>query len=710
MAHTNWFKGIDEGSSTPGGEQIALASHVFVDQSFVGTSDGSPDQPYKDYTGLIAGETSLNNKTVIIADGTYTDDFINIAFAINVKLIANTPGNVVFETTTSTDQLLTPSASGTTGNEINGIHVKNYQGSSNDAWSVEQLSIKNCIIQDCQSRAAGIDAENTNWINSIQELQTTLSDTLAQYDRCNFFNACDFRQDNAVPAATGDSWLFNNCHFSDNATMNIDDTGGGQTLNFNNCNNRPTINAISGSAKTPDGEVNPSSFNDAAILSNGTTLDFEFLLQNASPLIGAGSNNSTIGAFKKGDLISLTTPDLDYNIDTSGSTIVKDSGRKYGNIRHAFVTLSQVRKSPVWTLNGIEGVSTDIARRVYEFPVRKVLKVTYRETVSGSDITKLFAYGLPSFLDDSGRSTGDLEFDPFDISSTGDIVDNPDLIAQANLIDVAQYQADIELIDRAQALPFDGVNQSAENTGLDLNLGDSQTSSNDFIQLVLFTKDVNTANLLPASSGDATVRSDILASTATDIERPRPLWAVNGRNGSKTMDAAFSITNPLFYRTMFGFLKNSHDANNWIIYSDRANTDQGSVNPNTLLSTDQLRLKDKWFGRSSVLGFQNITVQSEIVLQPVMTDDQFDFLYRGKEGLTWDLLTSQNARDVGIGVDGTDTIGVGGITTLIKYFVDVSDIFFSSPNYYLRERVSADDTFAQLANFVGDPNNALVDF
>ena len=65
MANTNWFIGIDEGLSTPGGTQVALSGYFFIDavNGDDGTGDGSPDNPWQTLAAVqasVAGGSELD--------------------------------------------------------------------------------------------------------------------------------------------------------------------------------------------------------------------------------------------------------------------------------------------------------------------------------------------------------------------------------------------------------------------------------------------------------------------------------------------------------------------------------------------------------------------------------------------------------------------------------------------------------------------------
>ncbi len=444
MANTNWSIGIDKGSSTPGGTQVALLGFVFLDTSFVGVSDGSPDAPYKTLPDAITNSGA--NGTIVIADGTYIITANGAVATTGLKFLANKDKGVsIVSDDPATVRILV----------------------DNDALNYRFIGIKfvsvvpprlNIDLRECTfdqsgwsgNVAAGAASGVVN-IDNCVFIDTDL--TIAgragfevelghDINKCTFTGASNKIE---VQASNVNNYTLNitNCDFETNFDIEHNDSLNIGSSNFSNSNFRGTITNIDAGSVLPEDSTNINQ--DPKWV--GDPSNYEFLIQSTSPLIGAGRNNSTIGAFNLGQLVDFTGA-TNNNIDL-GPPIVLTADNDQGDITPQIITFDQIRKSPIPCFNGIEDGKDNILKLNYDkyFPDGRRVSILYRETVGGADNTKVFRYGLPMFLDNSGRSTGELDFDPYDISSTGDILNNPDLLTAPNIINVAQYQPSYSMLD-----------------------------------------------------------------------------------------------------------------------------------------------------------------------------------------------------------------------------------------------------------------------
>lgn len=466
MANTNWFVGIDEGLSTPGGTQTALAGYYFVDavNGDDGTGDGSPDNPWQTLTFSInqltggTGETGtgydlLYNARLVMADGDYDVTSAPISKS-DISLIANVSKQV------------TINCNGT-------YHFVNLIAISADGIIFYQTAYgrRNVVARDCIFYDSGIFRQNQGgksyaqrcvFIKSASPTYDAVDNVAAagdnakQYiDRCTFVN-------NPV-LVFGKSGNNNKATYIEITNTDIKNVGdieisdafisNNTEYNISNCNYDESVDLlnVTDSSSVAVSSLDGTRSNNSVIADDyaGTLDDLELILNNTSGLIGAGENDTTIGALRIGELVDLSSP-AENNDITVGSDIVITNPATTGNIKPALKTLDQIRKSPIVKINGLPDNTDDVPDNETTLidPKRKTVNILWRETVGGSDNTGEFLYNAPMYVDDSGNYTGEDDFDPFDISSDGDIVGNPDNLTSANLIDVAQVQPNFVLNDQ----------------------------------------------------------------------------------------------------------------------------------------------------------------------------------------------------------------------------------------------------------------------
>lgn len=451
MADSNYFIGIDEGTSTPGGEQNSKTNWVHVDGSYDnsnGAPNGNPDRPY-----LAILDAISNGARISVAAGNYEDEVSATNYS-DVRIVANTPGTVQLVNTdkTTIKQLV---GSGSTGIELHGIYIEDY-----DVSFIRKKFI-NCVIDNSANTGPfpfiqGIAQtgpcrfEDCIFMDGtgfrIQGFGSFINDDAFQFVNCTFLGAGSLFELPALPG--GDSYRFEieNCDFSDPAfTIDITDKCNTGSSFFRNSNFRGTQS----NSDTPANLITETNNIDIDPDYAGTPDDHEFIINGTSPLIGSGFNSQIIGAFRVGSLISLASP-VENNDITVGATITITNPSTTGNIKPQFTVLDQVRKSPLVSINGVLDGTNDIPDSGNDaiLPERYTVAITYKSTLGGIETTKNFIYGLPMFLDDAGVAVGEDNFNPFDISSTGDILKNPDELTADNLIDVAEIQPNFELVDK----------------------------------------------------------------------------------------------------------------------------------------------------------------------------------------------------------------------------------------------------------------------
>ena len=451
MANTNWFMGIDEGLSTPGGTQVPLANHLFVDASFVGVSDGSPDAPYKTIQDAITA--GGNGTTIIVAAGRYEDEVTATNYS-DISVVANVNGTVSLINTnkTTVTQLV---GSSSTQISVEGCYLEDFD------ISFIQKELIDCVIDNSQNsggfnfvqfiaESAPCRFERCKFLNGtgirVQGFGSFENDDTCEIERCTFVGAGSIFENPSLTGANVYAYDLQNNDFQDAGfTIVLSDkcdTGGS---NFNNCNFRGTQS----NTDTPSNLIPETDNIDIDPDYAGSPNDFEFIIEKNSPLIGAGTNNSTIGAFRVGELIDFSGAILN-DITVGPPFVITDPARK-GDATPTFKTFDRVRESPIVTFNGFLDGENDLpnANEQGITPLRWTLNITFREDLTGTtDISGLFLYGLPMFKDNSGRYTGEDNFDVFDISSTGDILNNPDLLDSSNLVNVGQIQPVINLVDK----------------------------------------------------------------------------------------------------------------------------------------------------------------------------------------------------------------------------------------------------------------------
>ena len=462
MANTNWFIGIDEGSSTPGGSQVAKAGFIFVDPSFVGVSDGSPDAPYQTLqaaltatigNGSVIGSDKygfpIYSITFVLATGTYSEFNLQSSSPAgnnSYQFIANIEGTVTFLGTGS--EYILDRNRFSNNVKFVGINCKDCSHRRRE----NEIYITNCFLDngefECNQSGSGTggcaDVKFIDCIVAGSNVGGGIKGSITA-KKCTFINTpLDSYYGNLL-GGEGEL-IVENCDFDSNSPIRINDNFDFISSSFTNSHLRGGVINIDTPANNNVTEINPLSPQDPEHI--GSTALGEYLISETSPLIGAGTNDSTIGAFRVGFIIDLSAP-VENNDITVGPPITITNPATTGNIKPQFQVLSQIRKSPIVLYNGFLDGTNDIPDNETNLiePQRNVVNISYKETLGGLESSSEFLYKTPMFIETT-NTPGDDNFDCFAVSSDGDLFNNRDRLNPSDLINVAEIQPDIVLNDK----------------------------------------------------------------------------------------------------------------------------------------------------------------------------------------------------------------------------------------------------------------------
>jgi len=445
---TSWFKGVLS-SPAPGNVQTAIAGRFFVDA--VNGNDanaGTPANPNQTYNGAYSANP---NGVYVMADGVYQEQNMNLKL-----VLANVQRKVVFQGTGGAGfQNFDQSARNTIDGVVMIGYGTNYDIPQNNARR-NNTFLNNTIIggiarERFQATVGDCFTEGNIYIGVNYLFQMVGQSGLNQmvFDRNVFLGT--YTAEFSITGSIVDLKV-RNSHFGADGDLIINSVAAAEL--FENCNIQCPI-TING---TPYADLaaavlaNPTTFpnciNVDPLLTGDPSNNLELTIQPTSPLIGSGQNNSTIGAFKVGELVDLSSP-AENNDVTVGATITITNPATTGNIKPAIKTFSQIRKSPIVSINGLPNNTDNVPdneNRV-NIPKSKVVNVLWRETLGGSDNTGNFLYGSPMYKDSSGNYTGEDDFNSFDIDTDGDLL-RANNLDSSNLIDVAQIQENFVLNDQ----------------------------------------------------------------------------------------------------------------------------------------------------------------------------------------------------------------------------------------------------------------------
>lgn len=465
----NWFKGIDEGLSTPGGVQVSLAGYYFVDSingSDAGT--GSPGQPWQTIDHAIAQLNLTSNNIIVLAEGIYyvTNATPPAGTSLSVSIIANSGKATLI----SDDLNIAKRLSFASGVLLRCEDII-WVGCSFAGQNQLSTGYKRCVFIAGNGVADNLNMRLNLSISGIPTIEDCVF--IDVYPRISadsnkkitFINCTILRP---VLCFKCESTLshevdIKNCDFSSvGATFEINDNVNLSLSIIENSNFRATQSNVD----TPGNNIIEQNNINADPQYIGDVNELEFLINTTSPLVLNSLNGSTIGGFLIGNLVDLSSPSENNDISV-GATIEIIPPPATGNIKTGIKTLNQIRKSPLILSNGLTDYRDNIpdSFNVTNIPLKRTVEITYRNTIGGLDFTKTFVYGLPMLLDDSGNSVGENNFNVFDISSNGDILNNPDRLTSSNLIDVAEIQENFILNLKLISLNLDYGDGAPDGNG-----------------------------------------------------------------------------------------------------------------------------------------------------------------------------------------------------------------------------------------------------
>lgn len=248
---------------------------------------------------------------------------------------------------------------------------------------------------------------------------------------------------------------------------------------------------------------------------------------------------------------------------------------------------------------------------------------------------------------------------------------------------------------------LDGSSEIQVNTSY--ILGDGQSSSNNFSLRAFFRIDLQTLlnkYFIEEQAGDRFwwIVNGQLGNPGVD-NKNRVLFDKNGRVIRSASSSATQTANEVGSYYM-GFDRITNTVTNFLQnVNDNQVTSQDNNGQSNMIATDILSLPNYSIGRDIVGVLGNLWLFTGSTL----TTAQDAWLFAGGDP------TSSEAKNQGIGIDGVDTIGVGGITILATFIMDFNKVTFNGGSYYVRDEISNNDLYGLLVNFP-DPANSIVPF
>ena len=733
---TYWFIGTNE---PPGTEQTAQPGYVFIDPSNGGLQDGGPQNPWisiqaavdNTANGTQNGTQEYNIPTFdlkfVVASGIHVLPAIVLGSRINFEMIANTKKSVEIQIDGAGGRMF--SAIGQY--VFNGIiFAEGLIGASQTDGGFYYI--------DCETKnepvISGIGATDMVFVRHIFDTvglelnQTSAGGRGVECHECSFINGAGINTNAGRQGVIN----LNYCDISPSSEIRFRDANVAD-VSLDNCNLQGTLSNQDGGSTAvtitnPIGPVAPGYLGDFSLR--------EYLIPTNSPLLFA-STDGYVGALKPGFINDLTGGTSNgVAVGPPLELITALGSNNQGTYTPLETTLASPEMSPFLRVNGVVGPTyvDDIVVTNLQFtkPGKRDVEVQYRETVGGPILTNRFLYNCRMWVDNNGRGTGEPDFRSDHISSTGDIVGNPDLVVPGtNTITVAEYQPIYAVSNLPQALRFTGGNNNQEYidcSGFNLTLGDGTASNNNFTSIFLYRKNGNngTDNFDFLFGRRVAAIEDCFEAAQNGVSNQEEPRAILRRDGRSLLVSASDTHNVAPYtnsKAAFG-VNVSHGFSR----IGNAGLDQlfwdavgswpldGSQTIGNLLTTDVIFFANFRYASGvniSQITFSEIDIRQHIICQPALTPLQVAWLNNADSnnnplGRTWGEMQSSIAKSQGIGIDGVDTIGVGGITTLCKLYVDFTDLNEDGGNYYIIERVTNNTQMGILVNFVGDPNDSLV--
>lgn len=171
-----------------------------------------------------------------------------------------------------------------------------------------------------------------------------------------------------------------------------------------------------------------------------------------------------------------------------------------------------------------------------------------------------------------------------------------------------------------------------------------------------------------------------------------------GNVNANTLNTNIRLISP--GRNYTGFDIITHDVLNWVHVVNQYRSGFTSFTSNTLkdrptpFSFDFKTLN--LFKSYAHLGTGAGIIDEFQLYTPALSEAQSNFLYNTVYNID---PRSSESKAMGIGVYGIDTIGVNGITVLLRRYMKFNDIYTSGTDRYLREEVSNNNIYARCIGY-----------
>ena len=262
---------------------------------------------------------------------------------------------------------------------------------------------------------------------------------------------------------------------------------------------------------------------------------------------------------------------------------------------------------------------------------------------------------------------------------------------------------------------FDGINDRLQVTGNKLTLGDNSTPDNDFTIMWVMKSNLVSGTksggiLIADAELFGTCNFENFVSVASNQIKIsvviRGSAAQYTRTQSETQFNSIDVTIP----HVIAYDKIGRDSIDHKIRIDGDSAISVGSPFDTMDTGDVVSFENIQIGNnSSTSGYEYDGVYGKMMIfQPPLTNSQYTYLYNGDARDVLDPTTIE-AKSNGIGVDGVDIIGVDGITTLVKWFMENDESFENAGNYYLRESVSNNNNYALAVNYLDAENDLITD-
>jgi hypothetical protein len=161
--------------------------------------------------------------------------------------------------------------------------------------------------------------------------------------------------------------------------------------------------------------------------------------------------------------------------------------------------------------------------------------------------------------------------------------------------------------------------------------------------------------------------------------------------------AGHKITaNNLYY---LGFDRITNNVNNWKFAHNAQLVAPPVISYNAMVETDVLSLQNPtymgkgYFAHDGVDGVMGMFA----VFQPALSKEQSEWLYNSGAGND---PVGIEAKKMGIGIQGIDTIGTNGITTLLTRYITFDKLYSDGANEFVREHITNNNLYAQLSGYL----------